>query len=64
MGVQEFERFSECEGGVLECCRKGAFIMPENGEKAFAYKDKSDLLVSETGLRRSPGESICGFRCV
>ena len=38
MGVQEFERFSECEGGVLECCRKGAFIMLENGEKVFAYK--------------------------
>lgn len=33
MGVQEFERFSECEGEVLECCRKGAFIMLENGEK-------------------------------
>ena len=38
MGVQEFERFSECEGEVLECCRKGAFIMLENVEKAFAYK--------------------------
>ncbi len=38
MRTEEFERMSECIGEVLGCCRKGAFIMLEDGEKVFAYQ--------------------------
>ncbi len=33
-----YERLDGCYGTVMGCCRSGAFLELDNGEKAFAYK--------------------------
>lgn len=36
--IWEYRSLSDSANVKVRCCRKGAFIMLENGEKAFAYK--------------------------
>ena len=34
----DYERFDACYGKVVDCCRSGAYLVLDNGAKAFAYR--------------------------